>query len=345
MESERKKVDIDHLRVGNVLAADIYNQDRILLAKSGIHITEELLSQIQTLGLNEVEIYDYIDQLSQENRPIFSHVIRKAICENLEQAYEDLGSENVMLYSKKASNLLVTSICKSDVEVCMEDLLISNEYTFRHSIGVAGLAILIGNEMKMSKEELETLGAAGLLHDVGKTKISNEILDKPGKLTKEEFEIIKTHPILGYEMLKSNQYIPDSVRLAVLEHHEKQDGSGYPFGLKGNQISPYGKIIAVADVFDALVTERVYHDPFPASEAIEMMMGSPDHFDNTVLKAFLSSITIYPIGTVVCLSNGEIARVVKNYKDACLRPVVEGITDGHTYDLRNALDCASIIIL
>lgn len=164
--------------------------------------------------------------------------------------------------------------------------------------------------------------------DIGKVFVSQEILNKPDKLTEEEYEHMKSHSLMGYEYLKKRLDIPVVSYIGALQHHERYDGTGYPHGVEGTKISLFGKIIAVADVYDALVSDRPYRKPLLPSEAMEYIMGgSGTMFDTQIVNVFIQRVSPYPVGTSVLLSDGYVGIVVENYSDCCLRPKIKVI--GH----------------
>ena len=221
----------------------------------------------------------------------------------------------------------------------------SDEYTFKHSVDVATISMIVAKKMGMSDIEIHEIGMAGLLHDVGKTKIPPEILNKPGRLNDDEFEIMRQHSVYSYRIIQSNADLSEEVKLAVLQHHEKINGAGYPMAVAGNQITPYAKVLSVADIYDALVTERPYKSAFSQREAVEMIMSMTQELDLFAMESFLQSMILYPVDSIVELSNGEKAKVVKNSPYYILRPTVVGLASGKVYDLGEDLSCASIIIL
>ena len=156
---------------------------------------------------------------------------------------------------------------------------------------------------------------------------------------------MKQHSLYGYRILQEKQDISEHIRLGVLQHHEKIDGSGYPLKVPGEKICPYARILSVVDIYDALVTERPYKPGFSPRDAVEMIMAMTAELDMDALKGFLGSVILYPVGSTVTLSNGEKARVVENYEEVILRPKVVGLKTGKVYDLAGDLSCANIIIL
>ena len=205
--------------------------------------------------------------------------------------------------------------------------------------------MIVAKQQGLSPEEVREIGVCGLLHDIGKTKIPNAILNKPGKLTDDEFAIMRQHSTYSYNMIKDRAEFSPAVCLGVLQHHEKINGSGYPMGVSAEKICPYAKILSVADIYDALVTERPYKKAYSQRDAVEMIMSMTMELDITAMKSFLESMILYPVDSIVELSNGEQARVVKNIPHYILRPVVVGLTSGNVYNLGEDINCANIIIL
>ncbi|MCA1926857.1 MAG: HD-GYP domain-containing protein [Calditerrivibrio sp.] len=200
------------------------------------------------------------------------------------------------------------------------------DYELSHAMNVSVLNMALARRMGMDIEEMKLIGIGGLLHDIGKVKIPKTILDKPGKLTEEEFNIVKMHPKYGADMLKNR--FPKMVTECVLFHHEKANGTGYPFNLKDMQIPKCAKITSVSDVYDALTSDKVYRDGSSAPKAISEMLHSAGlQFNNILIKLFVEIMGGYPSGTLVLLDTGELAVVFKeNNKDPKF-PLVVVITD------------------
>lgn len=274
-----------------------------------------------------------------------SESVKKRVSEGIQYLYNNSDSKQFTDTSNKITNDLMKAINDNDaLAVDISTLKTSDEYTFKHSVDVATLSMIIARNQGMSQKDIYNIGIAGLLHDMGKSKIPLEILNKPAKLSDEEFAIMKQHSVMGYEILKEKKEFSGAISLAVLQHHEKMNGRGYPLGCTADKICPYAKVLSVTDVYDALVTERPYKKSFSQRTAVEMIMSMTEELDITNMKSFLESVILYPVDTTVTLSNGEDARVVKNNKNSVLRPVVVGLTTGKVYDLTNDLDCANIII-
>ena len=243
-----------------------------------------------------------------------------------------------------SEDLLRTIEKNNAVAININELKTSDEYTFKHSVDVATIAMVIARRRGWERHEIMEVGEAGLLHDIGKMRVPQEVMNKPTRLTDEEFEIVKNHSLYGYEMVKDNREVSDAIALGILQHHEKIDGSGYPFGAKASQIHPYAKVISVADIYDALVTERPYKKGYSNNDAISILMTMTNELDMDNLQAFLSAIILYPVDSQVCLSNGEIAQVVRRNPNLALRPVVVGLSTGEVYDL-SSRECANLTIV
>jgi HD-GYP domain-containing protein (c-di-GMP phosphodiesterase class II) len=196
-----------------------------------------------------------------------------------------------------------------------------DEYTFVHSINVCILCLTLGRHLNFSREELEQMGIGALLHDVGKMRIPPHILNKPGKLTEEEFTEVKKHPLYTLEVLDKSHGIPDSSKQVALQHHERYNGRGYPRGLRGEEIGRFGQIAAIIDVYDAITADRVYKKAIPLHEGIRMIyQGIREDFNQPLVEHFIQCMGIYPTGTLVLLDSEEIGIVCAVNPGKLLRP-------------------------
>ncbi|MDR0577996.1 MAG: HD-GYP domain-containing protein [Candidatus Accumulibacter sp.] len=199
----------------------------------------------------------------------------------------------------------------------------ADDYTYLHSVAVCALMIALGRQLGLGGDMNHKLGIAGLLHDLGKAMIPKDILNKPGKLTDEEFRVMKTHPEEGYKLLRENGGVDEIICDVVLHHHEKIDGSGYPREFKDNEISLYAKMGAVCDVYDAITSNRPYKAGWDPAESLRKMAEwTKNHFDPTAFQAFVKSMGIYPIGSLVRLNSGRLGVIVDQSPKSLLTPRV-----------------------
>ncbi len=199
----------------------------------------------------------------------------------------------------------------------------ADDYTYLHSVAVCALMIALGKQLEYEGDPL-SLGMAGLLHDVGKMAIPEAVLNKPGKLTDEEFEIIKTHPLRGWEILSESHGVDSLALDVVLHHHERVDGNGYPDRRSGKDISLAARMGAVCDVYDAITSDRCYKKGWEPADALKKMAEWKDgHFDDTVFKAFVKTVGIYPVGTLVKLKSGRLGIVMDQSEQTLLKPKIK----------------------
>ena len=207
--------------------------------------------------------------------------------------------------------------------ISLARLKTADDYTYMHSVAVCALMIALARQLGLDEQETREAGMAGLLHDLGKAMIPMEVLNKPGKLTDEEFAVVKTHPEEGHKLLLQGKGINEITRDVCLHHHEKADGSGYPKGLNNDSMSLYAKMGAVCDVYDAITSNRPYKAGWDPAESIKRMAEWKGHFDPAVFQAFVKSLGIYPIGSLVRLESGKLAIVVEQGEKSLLSPKVK----------------------
>ncbi|MCB5207162.1 HD-GYP domain-containing protein [Methylovorus mays] len=199
-----------------------------------------------------------------------------------------------------------------------------DDYTYMHSVAVCALMVALSRQLGMDDKQTKQAGLAGLLHDIGKSAIPLDILNKPGKLTDEEFDIVRGHPKAGHEILLASNGVDEVALDVCLHHHEKVDGTGYPHKLPNDEISIFAKMGAVCDVYDAVTSNRPYKEGWEPGVSLQRMaQWSKTHFDDRVFKAFVKSVGIYPIGSMVMLQSGRLGVVVDQNPVSLLKPLVK----------------------
>ena len=242
--------------------------------------------------------------------------------------------------TNEVSKTLVNDVLSApDAIMNLMDIKSFDDYTFTHNINVATISLFIGEALGLGKDDLFELGMGCMLHDVGKINIPIEILNKNGKLTDQEFAQMKSHPMKGFEILQRSKNISERAKRVALEHHEKFDGSGYPNRIRGNSISLFGRICAVADVYDALTTDRPYRVAMQPYDAMKILIAGIDkHFDPNILNTFIRKFSIYPAGSLVKLNDGSVALVLRNNPQAVIRPVLKLITNSKGRHLKERIE-------
>lgn len=339
-----------------ILGKSIYDKSGIKLLNHGNTVTAEYLDRILSLGYSGLYIDDELSNDFTIDSIVIDHMRHEAI-RSLKNIFVASPSSDPSEYQDEI-NFLSASLIRivdeiiatQDIIVNMIDLKIYDDYTYFHSVNVAVLALIVGNALKFHKVLLVQLGMSAMLHDIGKKFTPIEILSKPGKLNTIEFDIIKEHPSNGYHFIKKNFLnISATTYIGILHHHERYDGSGYPAGIEGNDITIFGRILAVCDVYDALVSDRPYHKAYLPSDALEFIQGgSGTMFDPNIVLAFSRKVASYPLGTAVTLSNGQVGIVVENYEEFNMRPKIKIIKNNvvsHYLNLKSDYDARNITIV
>ncbi|MCM1333833.1 MAG: HD-GYP domain-containing protein [Bacteroides sp.] len=354
-------VSTDRLKEGMQLYANVDSstgRDYGTLVPKGTILTAELIALLRAKGIKSVKIVGG-DETGTK-------VVKNATPEELRQkqriscALTDLDeifdcNEEIKELSHSAvqkvdriAGDIIGDIAKDASFLGNQMIALQNydDYTYKHCLRVAMMAASVCGELGLTPEETKETVIAGLLHDIGKSNIDHEIIIKPGKLTNEEFDEIKKHPLIGYNILKQSGEYSDNVLSGVLFHQEKFDGSGYPTGLVGEKIPRIARVLTICDVFDALTSNRPYRTPWSVAETEEYIFGScGTHFDYMITLAFLRAFNPYPIGTLVRLSDGRYG-AVSAHNENVLRPTVTtmGEDGGEILDLTNNFDLLTISV-
>lgn len=350
MGEEMTRKNLSELKEGMILKEDVYDSKGAVLIGTETcleknHIDFLKKNQIANV-LAESKIEYDVRQLHVNQRDDLEAKYRSTV-DKFKEIYTGFKLGKVPIYQELSDTIapLYEAILNDDqFAQKMWQIKAYDGYTFEHSVRVSMISGLLAKWYGMSEEQIKNATLAGLLHDIGKCNIPDEILNKPGPLTPEEYKVIKTHATLGYILIKDIHDLNYEVLLGVLQHHERIDGTGYPNGLKSHQISDVAKVVAVSDVYCAMTANRVYKvamHPFEVANFILEKCYSS--LDLSMTKTFLGNISHYYIGHKVILNTHEEAMVVMTYKDNPSRPLVR-INDDY-YDLRKStgIEIVSII--
>lgn len=307
-------IGVDECTAGMQIAETIYNEYGAVIVAENTFLDSHLLDKIRNLGIFRIKVYEQDENLITANSAELFKAQYKENVDTVKDILHDISNGKSIDLDKvnAVSDSIIVRINENrDIVNCINQIRSADEYTYAHSINVSLLSMLIGKWLRLDYESVRMLTQAGLLHDMGKSKVLPDILNKPGVLTREEFEEIKRHPIYGYRLVEASPDIDEDVKKAILTHHEREDGSGYPIGLKGDQLNIYAKIIAVADIYDAMTSNRAYREKESPFNVFEMMEKSTfGILDSKIVNTFLNNIAAYYIGDMVRLSSGDIAEIV-----------------------------------
>ncbi|MDO9534789.1 MAG: HD-GYP domain-containing protein [Bacillota bacterium] len=326
-----RRVSVSSLRPGMKVARPVYDSSGFLLLNSGLELKREYIENLKKLEIPALFIVDNLipdvdidDVILDETRKKANQLIKNIIMDIEKQPAKSISK---WMFADKSINNVLNDIVdqlldNSNLVINLADIRTADNYTFSHSVNVAVLAITTGISLGLSRSRLHKIGFGSLLHDLGKIKIPLWILNKNGSLSVEEFEEIKKHPRYGYDMVRMQDYMDISSALIIYQHHERINGKGYPEGLTSEQIHLFSKIGAIADVYDALVSDRPYRSAFPPHEAFHFLQSGGEEYDQNILQKFFNNIAAYPVGTILSLSNETIGVVVHNTAGFPTRPKV-----------------------
>jgi HD-GYP domain-containing protein (c-di-GMP phosphodiesterase class II) len=346
-------VALRNLREESVLAADVLDErGRVLLAK-GVRLTPSLIRRLGQIGVGAVCIEDErVDDLKAletidpatrarligETYSVLTELVNRA------DSTRAVGASSIRGRLRPLVDEVIAQLREAeDSGQHLGNVYLTDGELFHHSVNVTLFALAVGLDMGLSHHQLLELGLGTLLHDVGKLRIPAAVLQKPGRLTPEEFDLVKLHTSYGYELLTRSSDLPAASALVALEHHERVDGSGYPRGLTQSEIHLYGRIVGVVDVYEALTANRVYRPGYLPHHAYEMILGGGGtQFDTAVVESFVQTIAVYRVGVTLRLSTGERAVVIRSPQRRTQRPVVRVIEDasGRPVDKPWELDLA-----
>ncbi len=318
-------VKVDSLAPGMKVARDIIANRNVVMITRGMILSETLIQRLNKNGYMGLYISDQFSEELEMEESIDPKLFNKGV--------EAVETQNIDEIANIATDIVVDISSKDNVCLDLFDLRSFDDYTFHHSVNVAVYSVIIGRELGLDKNDLNLLCFAAICHDFGKTKVPEEIIKKPAKLTDEEYDEIKKHPRYTFDILGNMHGIPAKIKQAVLCHHENENGSGYPLGKAGDDIPLFSKIIHAADVFDALISRRSYKEAYSPADAFEYLEGGKNIlFDEKIVDIMKKIIPAFPPGIDVVLSNGEEAMVLGHTGDT-MRPIVKMIEDGRKVNL------------
>lgn len=324
---------IDRIKENDVLGKNIYTSDGNILLRAGIMLSNRYIYRLKNLGIFYLYVEDdRLEDIDVEDKKV--NELKKVAMKNMDKIFRNVQSGNklnVRESVKRVEELIEYIISSGDINKSLSGIRTYDNYTYVHCIDTGIMATFLGLNLKLKGIGLVNLGIGATLHDIGKLKVNKNITGKVGNLTESEFNEMKNHPIYGRELLDRNMSISETSIEIVAQHHERVDGRGYPYKLKGNEISMYAKIVAVCDVYDAVSNDRCYRKRFKPNDAYELILsGSGTAFDRDIIKKFKKTFSIYPLGSCVRLSNGVEAYVIRQNQNFPDRPVVRVLYDIHT---------------
>jgi putative nucleotidyltransferase with HDIG domain len=336
-----KRINTSDLRPGMITAEDVLNYNNQLILPKGIILSDKTITKLAYYSILQIRIEDEMAGIknTMEVEPSYTERLRKSpeFIQFRQEFEEDVSSFRDVINDvvEKGSPLDVDNLVNHTLNMLRPDWTTPNvfdmlhcmrEYddaTYVHCMNVALICNVFARWLRMDEEGIRNATISGLLHDIGKTKIPDSIIKKPAKLTEQEYDIVKKHPHEGYMMLQGST-IPEEVRNAVLMHHERCDGSGYPLGLTGNKFGPYAKIVAIADVYDAMTSARVYRGPLCPFKAISLFESEGlQKYDPHFILTFLENVVNTYLLSNALLNNGVTGKIVFINKDHLSSPTIQ----------------------
>ena len=333
-------VPIECVRPNTVLGKTIYDIDGRLLLRAGVVLKEQTIEKIKEINILTIYISDKYS--NEEIEDVIKPEIRQKAIITIKEAFSNIGrltsrngertcerdytwQEQSYFYNigKMAENIIEDILNKRDIVLALVDIRSMNNYIYSHCVNVAVISLTIGLALKFKKKKLEALCIGALIHDIGKSFLPKNLINKESGFTEEEMEEIKKHPRLGYKYLSSTYNINSLSKMIVLQHHERADGKGYPDGLMQKDILELSSIVSIADAYDNLSTDIPGKRAMFPSDVLEYLMSNAGtKFDYNIVSVFCRIVIPFPKGTIVELSTGEIARVEETIPNYPLRPIV-----------------------
>lgn len=323
-------VFVSDLKAGMILSEDVFSDQGELILGAGVKLSLQNIDKLIDFDVLSVRVVVH-EAKSKAAEPLVTkpsetQVTYEKTVERFHELFTSLkfGRQIAMEEVEDIVSPLVDQVLDNKaIATTLWQLESCDLYTFDHSVAVSLTSALLARWLNCDENTIRTIAVAGLLHDIGKVNVPDQILNKPSALTDEEMKVMKTHATLGYVLLMNQKAVAEEVLKAVLQHHERYDGNGYPSGLKAEAIHPIARIVAVADVFSAMTTKRVYREATnPFTVAKQMLDESYGYLDPKITQVFLARISNYYVGNVVKLSDGRVGEVVMVNRSVPHRPLV-----------------------
>ncbi len=299
-------IPVKYLREGMVIAQSIYSKAGAAFLVKGKQITTQYINRLKRIGIPSISVTTADPNLDVEPpEDVVQEKTRIEAIQILHDAFKEFKRKKELDTGRLTTitdRIVKDVLTRHEHLVQLTDIRLHDTYTFAHSVNVAVLSAMIGKYSGLSDKDMQSLVLGGLLHDLGKIDVPAKILHKQGRLTAKEFEEIMKHPMEGARRIHEFEWVlPRSSILAAVaaQHHERIDGSGYPRGIEGDRMHRFAKMVAIADVYDALTSERPYKKAYTPSVAYGIMKMSEGHFDEELIEDFFDNVAIYPVGTIL----------------------------------------------
>jgi len=336
--------------VDSALARPVLDEKGMVLVGAGVKLSERMITRLKQLGVSSLYIEDkrtddlvISDAVSDETRRAAVNTVYNSMVKLVDSERSTRRASRPQIgreLSKVFQDILADLKSSNNKLISLASIFTVDGYLYHQSVNVAILATALGVAKGYGQKELTELGIGALMHDIGCTKLPQDLLTKPGAYTAEEYNLVKQHTQFGFDILREQDGISLFSAHVALQHHERLDGTGYPRGLKGNDIHEYARIVGLCDVYEALTSKRMHRDAHLPHEALEFLMGGGTTlFDHDLVRLFARNVAIYPVGMTVKLNTNETAVVVSLNPEYPQRPVVRLLTDengrqlGRPYDL------------
>ncbi|MED1788167.1 HD-GYP domain-containing protein [Brevibacillus laterosporus] len=337
-------VSLRHVQPGMKLGRTVFTDDGKVLLGAGMQLSERLVSGLQRMGIDSVYIDDphtsdieVEDVIRPETRQDALEVIHKTVQQlrNTNKVARRVSVKDMGMHFQQVFHKILNDLSGAkDVMIHLANISSHSGAMYHHSVNVAVMATAVGMSLGYNTTQLRDLGIGALLHDIGKTALPKELLDKTDRWNEAEMEQAKEHTRLGFDIIRKQHDISLLSAHVAFQHHERMDGSGYPQQLQGDKFHEYAQIVAICDVYDSLTTPRPWRKRYMPQDALEYLLGSGGYlFQHHLVDAFRKHIAVFPLGSGVVLNNGESGVVCKVDPECCHRPTIRILRDGRGNDL------------